>query len=328
MAEDFDNPCANGLSAECFKQRPAFARQAFAFRMIAAFTPPGLSKPLLKFLGLIRFDPAGQIPEFLNLPPWWIIAPDTVIPPDWEVGDPPFTGLLIPPVFSPSAEASKAGEAFSEDLQNALETSDGISASVSGPDFLAPGGGGSAAAPDYSSPVIDPWFYDAFNSFDLAVWNKWLDGSATIELDGIGNLKFLSTGTDYCNLWTSNDSTIPDKWVFTFRVKLKDITPADPDFFIQIFTGSHVVKLRLNPPTTVWHATGAGSDEITVVDNMQVFHVYSLVYDDGYTDLYQDGVLISSNQHHQHQVANPGQIYFSNSLEMTSWLDYVSLDPN
>ncbi|KKN31455.1 hypothetical protein LCGC14_0823680 [marine sediment metagenome] len=327
MAEELSNPCANGLSEECFAKQPAFARQAFSFRLLSAFVPPAFSKDLLTFLGLIRFDPSGQIPDWLNLPPWWIIAPDAIIPPDWEVGDPPFKGLLIPAVFSPSMEAANSGEAFSEDLQTALDETSGISSALVGPSYLTSGGYDSSGTPDYSSPVIDPWFYDAFNSLDLAVWEKWLDGAATIGLYGDGNVRFLSQGTDYCILRTSADGTIPDSWVWTCRVKITDYSGVNPNFFMVIYSGVYAVKIRFNPPTTIWHATGAGADEITVDNYMNDFHIFSLQFNGTTSDLYWDGILISSDQAHQAYVSSKGKISLDINNEITAFMDYISIDP-
>lgn len=306
MANNIEQPCRDSLSAACFLQNPKFARQALSFRLLSAFVPPALSRKLLTFLGLIRFDPAGNLPDWLDLPPWWIIMPDAVIPPDWKFGDPLFDGLFVPPVFGPVDE-------FSNPF---------------GPWFLTPGGSGPTRYPNFSSPVVGPWFYDVFSSLDLTVWEKWLDGAATIALDGSGNVKFISTGTDYCILRTAPDATIPDKWVWTFRVKIDSHAGANPNFFCLVQSGSHAVKIMFNPPTTIWHATGGGSDEITVDNYVGKFIVISVVYDGGYTDLYLDGVLISSNQHHQHYGSGPGRISFDNNNEITCLLDYISIDPN
>ena len=99
MAKRIDQPCKDGLSAACFAQEPNFAKRAFSFRLLNAFVPPKLSRKLLTFLGLIRFDPAGNMPDWLNLPPWWIILPGAIIPPGWKFGDPLFDGLYLVPNY-------------------------------------------------------------------------------------------------------------------------------------------------------------------------------------------------------------------------------------
>ncbi len=295
--------CKDGLSAACFKADPAFARRAFSFRLLHAFIPPKLSSKLFTFLGLIRFMPGDPPPEWINLPPWWLILPGAVWPPDWVFGDPLPPGVWIPPDFYLGLDWSWPA----------------------GPDYLNPSGSGPTRYP-YSamSPPVIFWLYDGFSSIDLTLWEKSVYGAATIDI--LTNAaRFISESPDYCVLKTASDLTIPDKWVFAFRVNIFSYSGVNPNFFISIYTGSHHVKLRLNPPTTVWHATGAGADEITEPYYVNQWEIYKLYYDDGYTDLYSGSRLISSNQHHQHSLAFPGRIKFDNNNTITSLIDYVSL---
>ncbi len=328
MVDEVEQPCKDGLTPECFAQKPAFAKSAFAFRMLSAFVPPGLSKGLLTFLGLIRFDPSGQIPDWLNLPPWWIIAPDAIIPPDWKVGDPPFAGLLIPPIFSPQLEAARSGESISADQLAALQEMGGLGASLAAPSYLTSGGSGPTRAPNFSSPVIDPWFYDTFITLDPAVWEKWEDGDASVYTYGFSEIWFNSAGTDYCLIRTAPDDTIPDSWVLTFRVKIYSYSGANPNFYVVLYSGAHQVKFRLNPPTTVWHGTGASGDEITVDDYVGDYHIFSIRYNGTTSDLFMDGVLISSDQAQQSYSSYKGRISFDNNNEIFTHLDYISIDPN
>ena len=322
-----DSACKNGLSSACFSEQPAFARRAFSFRLLSAFVPPALSRKLLTFLGLIRFDPAGNLPDWLDLPPWWIILPGTIIPPGWKFGDVPFDGLFIPPIFGPPPKPPPTPKEPPTDPPTTPPKPPSPFPPYLPPyPPITPWIPGPAHRPS-NPPPIDPWFYDGFSSLDLSVWEKWLDGSATIALDGAGNVLFTSTGTDYCILRTAADPTIPDKWIWTFRLKVHSHSGSGPDLFCEVFSGSHNVRIRFNPPTTIWHATGAGADEITVPNYLGSFHIYTLYYDDGYTNLFQDGVLISSNQHHQHSLTAPGRISFSNDNEITCRLDYISIDP-
>lgn len=304
MVDKISQPCKDGLSAACFLQEPLFARRVFAFRLLSAFVPPALSRKLLTFLGLLRFDPAGNLPDWLNLPPWWIVLPDAIIPPGWKIGDKLFDGLFIPPIFRPSYPRGNPG----------------------GPWYLTPGGSGPTRSPIFGAPSGPPWLYDGFSSYDRSFWGEWLNGAATIATDGSGNIRFVSTGTDYCILRSDPDDTIPDKWVLTFRVKIDSYSGGSPNFFIFIYTGSHAVKIGIYPPTTIFHASGAGSDEVTVANYTGNFIIISVKYNDGYTDLFLNGNLISENQHHQHSSAFKGRISFDNNNEINSRLDYVSID--
>ncbi len=304
MAKRIDQPCKDGLSAACFAQEPNFAKRAFSFRLLNAFVPPKLSRRLLTFLGLIRFDPAGNLPEWLNLPPWWIILPGAIIPPGWKFGDPLFDGLFIPPIFGPE-------DHFSNPF---------------GPWHLTPGGSGPTRANNFGGPSVPPWFYDGFISLDLAIWQKWLEGTTTIALDGLGSVKFTSSDPNVSLIKTAHDNSIPDRWILSFRVKVDSHSGNGEYFYIEVFSGSHAVKFQLKPPVTINHATGGGSTELTVPNYVGGFHTYSLKYDAGYTDLYQDGVLLHSNQHHQHVSGHKGEISIWVSNTITCRLDYISLD--
>lgn len=302
----FQHPCATGLTRSCFDEYPAFARRAFAMRLLSLFSPPPISRRLQRLLGKLFFDPSGALPPEIQLPPWWVILPGAVIDFAWRPGDPVPPGVWAPPDF------------FSKYPKGA----------VLGPEYLSPfSGGPPGVRPGQISAPVEPWFYDAFNTLDLTVWEKYLDGAATIAVSS-GLCVWTSTGVDYCILRTAADSTIPDKWVFSIRLNIVSHAGAAPDFFIVIYSGSHAVKLRFNPPTTVWHATGAGSTEITVSNYVNQWNVWKLYYDDGYTDLWQGSTLLDSDQHHQHSTATKGRIELNNDNEITSKCDYVSVLPN
>jgi len=91
------NPCGSGLTQNCFKQQPAFARQAFAYRLLHAITPKPLARKLpdkfrnpLIAKGVIK-------PPGLYLPPGLVVPPGTELPagpmPPGQL--PP--GTLVPP---------------------------------------------------------------------------------------------------------------------------------------------------------------------------------------------------------------------------------------
>lgn len=95
------HPCGEGITVECFKAYPSFAKQAFAYRMlytlipyeVIRFLPGGLDNPLI--------SPETIVPTGIIFPPGWIVFPDVEFPPGWRLEDPPPPGVLKPPVFSP-----------------------------------------------------------------------------------------------------------------------------------------------------------------------------------------------------------------------------------
>ncbi|KKN22904.1 hypothetical protein LCGC14_0910430 [marine sediment metagenome] len=303
MAEETDHPCLKGLTPKCFRQFPEYAKQLFAFRLLLLFFPSDLSRKILEFLAIFPPEPPFGVPS-TPLPPWGngAAADDGKSSPGEPEG---------PPGAPPEAPGAPGGPKTKE------------------PPFippypaLPPWAPGRPARPS-DPPPADPWFHDAFNSLDLTVWEKWLWGSATIHVEP-GQAKFISTGADYCILRTAADPTIPDSWYVDFKVKIESYSDPNARFFIQFFSGSHVVKLLLNPPTIITHATGPGSDEITVSPYINQWQTFRLVYIDGYTDLLRNGSIISIDQHHQHSVSYPGRIYFSADNQITAWVDYVTL---
>lgn len=120
-----DHPCAEGLSAACFKAYPKWARQALAYKLLHIILPkqltrklPVTSRPLPFFWNpewegwfIFDFDPDAP-PWELDwsdwtpgdpLPPGLTINPNVVFPPGWTPGDPLPPGVIVPPgTFFPS----------------------------------------------------------------------------------------------------------------------------------------------------------------------------------------------------------------------------------
>lgn len=279
-----EQPCREHLTKACFKKDPAFAKRAFAIRLLFLFVPPYLSKKFFAFLGYLY--------NWVDIYPWFIPYPTYPKWPGWNPDDPgtPFPGPYPRYPINPF---------------------------LPGPPRSPPGG----------EPPLPVWFFSTCSSI-LPVWETYINGSAQILV--IENTKFWfdSTGTDNCLVRTAANTTIPDKWIFKIMLKISLFVAGDPNLFIQIFSGSHAVKLRFNPPTTIWHATGGGSEELTVPIYTGVWHEYELHYDDGYTDLYQGGVLLHSGQHHQHSNSTPGRISINNDNYLRSEVDYVTILDN
>ena len=97
-----DHPCAKGLTAACFAAYPAWARQAFAYKLLHIMLPKQLTKKLPAGLSL------ALVPPGVVLPPGAIVPPETVFPPGWTPGDPPPPGVQLPPTISPVPPGSGA----------------------------------------------------------------------------------------------------------------------------------------------------------------------------------------------------------------------------
>jgi len=102
------HPCENGITEECFKAYPQWAKRAFALKLMHTLCPGQITRRLPKGLrpGMIGFPPGWTpgipLPSYLGLP--GMIG----FPPGWTPGDPlsPYTGQdLTPGVIIPSGGA-------------------------------------------------------------------------------------------------------------------------------------------------------------------------------------------------------------------------------
>ena len=285
MAKRIDQPCKDGLSAACFAQEPNFAKRAFSFRLLNAFVPPKLSRRLLTFLGLIRFDPAGNLPEWINLPPWWIILPGTIIPPGWKFGDPIFDGVYEIPNFFQGRE-----------WENPY-----------GPDYLKPGGSGSPGKSKTTPSLFDPWFYDDFSEFDQSYWEKSEDTGTTVTFS-TGQVRFqvpADPGTWTGIISKNVDDTVPLRFILTFNIAFNSWGSGDDYFAIRLKTGIRYFRINFVPPNTIWHGDAGGT---VIVDNLtSTFETWKIVYDNGFSDLYREGVLLHEGQSHLFSGSNAGK---------------------
>lgn len=90
-------PCARALDADCYKAHPAWARRAFAYRLIHLLAPAEITRRLPKLLRLALIAPDVVIPPGVDIPDGTVINPGTDVPPDWTAPDPTPPGIIIPP---------------------------------------------------------------------------------------------------------------------------------------------------------------------------------------------------------------------------------------
>lgn len=94
-------PCLKQLDAECFAAHPAWAKRAFAYRLVHLLTPKPLTKRLPKGLRLALIAPGVEIPPGVDLPGGIVISPGAEIPAGWTAGDPLPDGALPAPAAPP-----------------------------------------------------------------------------------------------------------------------------------------------------------------------------------------------------------------------------------
>ena len=103
-----EHPCAKGLTPACFAAHPAWARKAFAYKLLHVMLPKQLTKKLPVSLRLALVPPGVEIPPGVVLPPGAVVPPGTVFPPGWTPGDPAPPGVQLPPAISPVPPGSGA----------------------------------------------------------------------------------------------------------------------------------------------------------------------------------------------------------------------------
>ena len=112
-------PCSHELGVDCFEEQPAWAKQAFAYRLLMLVTPKPLARRLHRRLFRFILPPGIDFPPGVDLPPGTLIPPGvepptiyepgdpippgvtgpvgTVFPPGWTPEDPPPPGVVVPP---------------------------------------------------------------------------------------------------------------------------------------------------------------------------------------------------------------------------------------
>lgn len=138
-----DRPCLHRIDEECFRAHPAWAKQAFAYRLVYLLTPKLLTKRLPKGLRRALLAPGVAIPPGVEVPGGFILGPGADLPTDWVPWGLPEEAVTPPPVLPPGVE--KTGPAP--------------------PTYVAPGEPGPVKPPPSQTPV-SPWT----QYFDTTYW--------------------------------------------------------------------------------------------------------------------------------------------------------------
>lgn len=102
------HPCEMGLTPECFRAYPAWARQALAYKLLHIVLPKQLAQNLPRGLNLPLVPPGVSLPPGVVFPPGTVVPPGVSFPPGWTPGDPAPPGVIIPPPVSPTPPDSGA----------------------------------------------------------------------------------------------------------------------------------------------------------------------------------------------------------------------------
>lgn len=91
------NPCAKGLTKECFKAYGTWAKKALAYRMTLLMLPKELTRLLPRDLRSALIGPGTTVPQGVVLPSGTTVHPDFSFPAGWSPGDPLPPGVIPPP---------------------------------------------------------------------------------------------------------------------------------------------------------------------------------------------------------------------------------------
>lgn len=259
-------PCLHRVDAECFKAKPEWAKQAFAYKLVHLLFPPELTKRLPTTLRRALVAPGVIIPPGVELPPGVVAAPGAEFPPGWTPGDPWPPGVFEPPELPPEVQIS----------------------GPTPPTFVEPFSAGPAHAPSPSPPVGDViFFYDDFDILDPLVWtiiSEGAGGTITIQ-DGQLRLNTFPVGSVYMRHYATDPW--PDKFDVTFKHKH---VSGDVGMYGTMYTGTYAVRYELAPPNT-FTLKGAVIEYVTVDPFDDVQSNFKMVTDGAFVDLYQNDVL-------------------------------------
>lgn len=271
MPDPEEHPCARGLTVECFRTHPVWAKQALAVRLIHAITPKQLTKRLPPSINKALLVPGISFPPGFgpgDFPPGAIITPQTNFPPGWSAGDPLPPGAAAPPATAPETPGS----------------------SVVPPFYLGPGApiypGGSGQAPGVVIFFTEP--------FDDLTTNSWADqsymgGSTSIVS---ANLRLFSAGGGaYSGVRRTHAVTWPTNWTVTFELNFVSGTGVAQ---VELYTGTYRVRIFLTPPTTVNILPRTGTCQATVANYLNTVNTWKLVVTGNLGTLYLNGSAVIS----------------------------------
>lgn len=302
MNDTKSTPCLHRIDAECFKAKPEWAKQAFAYKLVHLLFPPELTKRLPTTLRRALVAPGVIIPPGVELPPGMVAAPGAEFPPGWTPGDPWPPGVFEPPELPPEVQIT----------------------GPTPPTFVEPFGPGPVHAPRPSPPVGDVIFFsDDFDILDPLVWTIIYEGAGgTVSIvDGQLQLNTFPVGSAYIRRYES--LPFPDPHELRFKHTHSDGTVSTG---FRIHTGIYSLSVRFDPPNQI-RLYGPTIVYVTVDNYENVQHEYKVVTDGAFADLYQDNILIYENFEWYTSTATPGRLSIeisSNGLALTD--DYTLID--
>lgn len=294
------HPCARGLTSECFRTHPQWAKQALATRLLHAITPKALTKRLPPSVNKAFIVPGLSFPPGVGVgdfPPGAIITPGTVFPPGWTAGDPLPPGSTAPPTTAPMEPG----------------------ASVAPPFYLGPG------APIYptgagAAPAIVYWFDEPFDDLTTYSWSDISYGGGSASIVSAALRLHSTSGGAYSAIQRTHGVTWPTNW--TLELSLNHQAGAGVAR-VEIRTGTYRVRIFWTPPTTVNILPRAGTCQATVADYSGTVTLWTLEVTGNLGTLSMNGSPVISDCDMFASSSSPGRMTVAGYDAQTCLFDYL-----
>lgn len=339
MTNGTENPCLKGLTPDCFKQDPQWAKQAFAYRLIHVLFPRAMTRRLPKGLRQALIYPGVTTPPGVDLPPGTVIQPGTTFPPGWTPGDPTPPGIVIPPGTSfPSGwqpgDPEPPGVIVPPDRKWPLgwNPGDPLPAGAlpappappdtgpTGPINTQPGPGPGAGGGSYSSPTAPGYFfYEVCDTFPGTFWTDTSVGGGAVSAVSGRFYLVLTWGNASCS------GTVPDAWPTDYDIYFTiNSIACDSTFVIEFYTGTHRINFLFNCPTdTLKFRTSGGIVDLEIYDIEGKTITYTLSLRSGLVDIWRDSTLIGNDLTPEADATNPGKISMTAANQGEYYIDDI-----
>jgi len=324
-----EHPCKNGLTEECFKKYPKWARRMFAYRLLITLFPGSITKRLPQLKGIFPLLVPPDWPTHEIWPPAVYVDPSIIFPSDWTPEDPLPDGVTIDPGtffpsdWTPGDELPEGvmidpGTFFPSDWTPGDELPEGVMIAPAQrpsefgtnpipPLYLALWGAGPVHTPIIIEPeVAEPFFHETWGPPQVYDWVSYDEPGASSEIIS-GRLRQTapadSSKAQYYYEFTEN---WPANYDLSFKV---EAAPGAALLVLWLVTGTH--KHYFNFYTDQdWVFYNGSGDHYGSYVGTEVEWKVSVTGNSGV--FYRDGIVLDSNCLIIEETTPPPYIYMQN----------------
>lgn len=320
-----DHPCKIGLTPECIKEYPKWARKMFAYRLLLTLCPHEITKRLPKLKNLL---PLPYPPDWPAETPWvpgYEIDPGAFFPEDWTQGDELPAGIIVDP-----GAAFPAGWRVGDPLPPGVSFGVKQRPAIFGtgparPLYVGIWEPGPAHRPsDQEVEEAEVWFFDDFNTLNLSVWNDISTGGNTASASG-GNLVLAAPNSPaHARIQRSDARATPINADVSWRMAMSSV---DTYAAFNTYVGNYSLDVLFYESNRVDIWTDA-SDYTTYVLPLPVtaFQTYRFEQRGSWGAFYQNDVLVVENIPLEGYGAYPVLMDILQIAEGILWVDYYKIE--